>query len=211
MASHSSEDITIIAAECIIAERTGVPKEEPTGTCWPQLLYALKKGHLSACGIIDCYSNKTEMIQQRFPSGYVSRRFGERKMIKAGLFPIKVPHGWWLLRSVPTHLRGTSFCLWREAGDHYEVLREITINKGDIDRLWPDEVVTDTAPASVRKTKKSDTQLSDTVEALKKIYPEGESASINRSVIAKKVKERLGRTVSLSTIDRARKLAWPAK
>ena len=65
------------------------------------------------------------------------------------------------------------------------------------------------APPFVHKTKKSDSQLSDTVEALRTIYPNGGPASINRPVMAKKVEEHLGRYVSPSTIDRARKLAWP--
>jgi hypothetical protein len=64
MASHSSEDITIVAAERIVAERTGA-SEEPAGSCWPQLLYMLCMGLLLARGIIDRYPNEIMMVRQR--------------------------------------------------------------------------------------------------------------------------------------------------
>jgi hypothetical protein len=133
IASRSSEDITIIAAEHIVAERTGASMETPVGSCWPRLLHMLRKGHLPARGIIDRYSsNETVMVRHHF----IGRVFHEPRMLEAGISPVDVPPGWWLLPSVPTTLMGC-FSLFREAGDYFERLREITVKRADIDRLLP--------------------------------------------------------------------------
>jgi hypothetical protein len=52
-------------------------------------------------------------------------------------------------------------------------------------------------------------QLAETAKALREIYGERSPANVNRSAMQEAVKQKLGRTVSLSTLDRGRRQAWP--
>jgi hypothetical protein len=86
---------------------------------------------------------------------------------------------------------------------------DLSLVADDVRKLWPLEAVTDSTPPHVVKAKKPDTQVSDVVEALKKIYPDGRPASANRAAMKGKVEEKLGREISFSTLDRARRKLWP--
>jgi hypothetical protein len=86
---------------------------------------------------------------------------------------------------------------------------DLSLVADDVRKLWPLEAAIDIAPPPVVKAKKPDAQLSEATEALKKIYPDGKPSSINRPVMKGKVEDKIGRPISLSTLDRARKKLWP--
>lgn len=137
MASDTTEYITLIDAEDTIAKREGVPDTAPKGTAWPQLLDALREGRLFARGILDRYSNEIKLVKPLIPWN-LSRWTEERERIEAGISTVTIPREWWLLDSEPTPVSGI-FSLRRPTPNHFEVFRDITVNKGDIDRLWPDQ------------------------------------------------------------------------
>jgi hypothetical protein len=59
-----------------------------------------------------------------------------------------------------------------------------------------------------KRGRRAQTQVPDVIAALRAAYPRGPLTS-NREVLRKTVEEKMGRRISNSTLDRARKQAWP--
>jgi hypothetical protein len=90
--------------------------------------------------------------------------------------------------------------------------KTIRLMAGEIRRRWPakDAPVPRKAPAAQhRRRTRSDAKLSDAVNALLMLYLEGPPTSIDREAMRKRVEKKIERAMSLSTLDRARKKAWP--
>jgi hypothetical protein len=65
-----------------------------------------------------------------------------------------------------------------------------------------------TAPHKSRAPK-GNPQLAETVQALRELYGECAPTNMNRSAMRAAVEGKVRRTVSLSTLDRARRKVWP--
>ncbi len=70
------------------------------------------------------------------------------------------------------------------------------------------EALFEAKAAAAPRGHKTATQLPEVIDVLKKNWPRGVGAP-NRKALKEAVDKRLGRPASFSTIDRARKIAWP--